>query len=136
MEAVGAIRANDVPALRHMLENGHCFDACNANGEYLIHLACRRGQPETVEFLLKEAGVRTDVRDTMGRTILHDVCWKSSPDLNMMSMVLHLVPPQLFLAKDLRGHCPFDFARKHHWKQWIEFLNDNQDAIQQRLYEQ
>ena len=28
MEAVGAIRSNDVSALRHMLENGHCFNVC------------------------------------------------------------------------------------------------------------
>lgn len=136
MEAVQSIRNNDVVALRHMLKNGHCFDSCNANGEYLIHLACRRSQPETVKFLLNEARVQTDVRDTMGRTILHDVCWKSSPDLEMMSTVLHLVPLQLFLAKDMRGNTPFDFARKHHWKHWIDFLSENQGVFQERLYDQ
>ena len=136
MEAVGAIRSNDVAALHYLLEKGHCFDACNANGEYLIHLACRRSQPEVVEFLVKEARVRTDVRDTMGRTILHDVCWKSYADLTMMSALLQVVPPQLLLAKDMRGHTPFDFARKQHWKQWIEFLKDNQGVIQERLFSQ
>ena len=104
-----------------MYEAGQCFDACNANGEYLIHLACRRGQPETVEFLINEAKVSVDVRDTMGRTILHDLCWKSSPDLDMMAAVLPLVPPDLLLAKDIRGHTPFDFARKQHWAKWNEF---------------
>lgn len=136
MEAVGAIRSNDIAALRYMLENGSNFDACNANGEYLIHLACRRASPETVEFLLKEAGVRANVRDTMGRTILHDVCWKSFPDLKMMSTVLSLVSPDLLLAKDMRGHTPFDFARKEHWKEWIGFLMDRQDVIQQRFIDQ
>ena len=136
MEAVGAIRSNDVAALRYMLDNGHSFDACNANGEHLIHLACRRSQPETVEFLIKEAKVRVDVRDTMGRTILHDVCWKSYADLEMMATVLDLVSPQLLLAKDIRGHTPFDFARKQHWKTWIDFLVEKQETIQHRLYEQ
>ena len=135
MEVVGAIRSNDIAALRYMLENGQSFDVCNTNGEYLIHLACRRSLPETGEFLINEAKVRVDVRDNMGRTILHDVCWKSSADCQMMSAVLQMAPPELLLAKDIRGHTPFDFARKQHWQQWIEFLLDNQDIIQQRLFE-
>ena len=136
MEAVSAIRSNDVGALRYMLENGHPFDACNANGEYLIHLACRRATPETVEFLVNEAKVKVDVADAMGRTILHDVCWKSFPDLEMMSTVLQLVPPKLLLAGDMRGHTPFDFARKEHWPIWIRYLSDNQEMIQEKLIAQ
>ena len=136
MDAVGAIRANDVPALRYLLNHGHSFNACNANGEYLIHLACRRAQPETVEFLINEAKVNVNVRDIMGRTILHDICWKSFPDLVLMSAVLKLVQPGLFLAKDIRGHTPFDYARKQHWKKWVDFLRDNQGLIQQKLYDQ
>ena len=135
-EVVGAIRSNDVAALRHMLGNGQSFDVCNTNGEYLIHLACRRAEPETVSFLINEAKVRVDVRDNMGRTILHDVCWKASPDLRMMAAVLKLARPELLLAKDIRGHTPFDFARKQHWNQWITFLLENQDMIQDRLFEQ
>ena len=136
MEVVGAIRSNDVAALRFMLEHGKCFDVCNANGEYLIHLACRRAEPETVDFLINEAQVRVDVRDTMGRTILHDVCWKSSPDLSMMSTVSRLVPPPLLLAKDMRGFTPFDYARKEHWGQWMNFLAQQKEVIQERLLEQ
>ena len=132
MEVVGAIRANDIAALQYMLDNGTCFDVCNTNGEYLIHLACRRAQPETVEFLLTQAGVRPDVRDTFGRTIFHDICWKSTPDFDMMSTVLRVTGrADLLLTKDIRGHQPFDFARKHHWNQWMEFLVQNQDLFQQ-----
>ena len=133
-EVVSAIRTNDVATLRQMLERGQSFNVCNSNGEYLIHLACRRSQPETVEFLIKEACVRADVRDRMGRTILHDVCWKSTPDVDMMATVLQLAPPELLLAKDMRGHTPFDFARKQHSQQWNEFLFQNRDLIQERLF--
>mmetsp|Transcript_7537 Transcript_7537/g.14288 ORF Transcript_7537/g.14288 Transcript_7537/m.14288 type:complete len:228 (-) Transcript_7537:129-812(-) len=135
MEVVGAIRANDVAALRHMLyEQNKSFDVCNVNGEYLIHLACRRAAPETVEFLIHEAHVRLDVCDTMGRTILHDCVWKASPDLAMMETLLPLVPPSLWVTPDIRGHVPFDFARKEHWTQWNEFLQQQQDVLQQRLF--
>lgn len=135
MEAVQAIRANDIPALRYLLDQGHCFDACNANGEYLLHLACRRGKPETVHFLINEAKVNVNVRDVMGRTIIHDLVWKSFIDVDIMTTVLNLVHPALLIAKDIRGHTPFDFARKHHWKKWVEFLEENQETIERKLYD-
>eukprot|EP00977_Amphora_coffeiformis_P002925 scaffold565_cov137-Amphora_coffeaeformis.AAC.2 len=135
MEAVNAIRSNNVEALRSMWAAGQSFNACNSNGEYLIHLACRRSRPETVEFLL-ESGARADVRDRQGRTILHDVCWKSKPDVEMMAVVLRLAPPELLLARDHRGHTPFDFARKQHSQQWNEFLTHHRDLIQERLFAQ
>jgi len=45
-----------------MLAAGRSLDVCNSNGEYLIHLACRRSRPETVRWLLESGGVRADVR--------------------------------------------------------------------------
>lgn len=132
-EVVDAIRSDDIATLRCLLRNGQSFDVCNTNGEYLIHLACRRSSPATVCFLVDEAKVRLDVRDTMGRTILHDICWRPTPDLQIMSTILRLVSPELLLAKDIRGHTPFDFARKHHWMQWIHFLQQHQSLIQTRL---
>lgn len=134
VDVVNAIRADDVPALRRMLASGQDFDVCNANGEYLLHLACRRSQPATVEFLIVEAAVRVDVRDGMGKTVLHDVCWKSTPDVALMATVLRLVPPELLLARDRRGHTPFDFARKQHSQHWNAFLQQYRDMIQERLF--
>ena len=135
LEVVNAIRSNDIGTLQRLYEAGHCFDVCNSNGEYLIHLACRRANPATVEFLLQVAGVQAAVRDRQGRTILHDVCWKSTPDVAMMSTVLRLAPPELLLARDCRGHTPFDFARKQHSQAWNDFLNRHSEFIQGRLFE-
>lgn len=135
MEVVNAIRNNDMETLQRLYEAGQCFDVCNSNGEYLIHLACRRANPATVEFLLQVAGVQAAVRDRQGRTILHDVCWKSTPDIAMMSTVLRLAPPELLLARDCRGNTPFDFARKQHSQAWNDFLNRHSEFIQGRLFE-
>ena len=132
MEVVNAIRSNDIAALRFMLENGQNFNVCNANGEYLIHLASRRSSPDTVLFLIDECNVNLDVRDTTGRSILHDICWKSSHDEEMMVTVLRRAPMHLLLSKDIRGHTPFDFARKHHWKQWLAFLKEHRDIIREK----
>ena len=133
MAAVTAIRANDLATLRKLHAAGHDFNACNANGEYLIHLACRRSSAATVQFLLTEAKVCPTVRDTMGRTILHDICWKSFADVNTMALALSVVPPQMLLAQDVRGHTPFDFCRQNHWGTWITFLVERHAILHERL---
>lgn len=77
-DVVRAIRSGDLIQLRRYLEEGRRFDGCNRNGKSLLHLACRRGEYEIVDFLLRDACVIPHVRDTMGRTALHDVCWRPS----------------------------------------------------------
>jgi Ankyrin repeats (3 copies) len=130
MDVVRAIRASDVAKLREMLHNGRqSFEACNNNGEHLIHLACRRGDLQTVQFLLYEACVSVHVVDDMGRSILHDVCWKSRADTELMDLLLTRMSPELLLQPDMRGHTPLDYARKEHWSIWNAYLRQRQDVI-------
>jgi hypothetical protein len=128
-ETVTAIRNRDTAALRELLLAGRSFDACNANGETLLHLACRRGDVETVKFLLTEADVDPSVRDDMGRTVLHDVCWRPVPDLPLMDVLLPLVPPDTLLSEDRRGHTCFDYCRREHWNVWVKYLEKRIDII-------
>jgi ankyrin repeat protein len=133
METVQAIRNKDVSKLRILLEKGKCFDACNLNGETLLHLACRRSDLKTVKFLLEEAHVNTDVYDDMGRNILHDVCWRPAPDLKLMATLIRILLPETLIAEDCRGHTPFDYVRREHWGVWMRFLQDNQCLIERRF---
>jgi len=132
MESVRAVRANDVQTLRTLLKGGKCFQACNRNGETLLHLACRRGNMETVKFLLHEAGVPADVQDDMGRTVLHDVCWRPTPDFALMEVFLEVVSPSLLLQEDVRGHTCLDYCRKHDWGKWVTFLEQHAASIERR----
>ena len=132
METVQAIRSKDVSKLRILLEKGKRFDACNRNGESLLHLACRRGDLKTVKFLLEEACVHADVCDDMGRNILHDVCWRPTPDLELMASLIRTLPPKTLIAEDRRGHTPFDYVRREHWGVWMDFLHENQCLIEHR----
>eukprot|EP00527_Entomoneis_sp_CCMP2396_P009947 CAMPEP_0198139152 /NCGR_PEP_ID=MMETSP1443-20131203/2494_1 /TAXON_ID=186043 /ORGANISM="Entomoneis sp., Strain CCMP2396" /LENGTH=96 /DNA_ID=CAMNT_0043801195 /DNA_START=65 /DNA_END=355 /DNA_ORIENTATION=+ len=53
---VNAVRTNNVDQLQELFyKENQCFEACNNNGEYLIHLACRRGDLETIRFLVDKA---------------------------------------------------------------------------------
>ena len=131
-ETVSAIRSNDISTLRSLLEEGKSFDACNSNGETVLHLACRRGNLETVKFLIHEAQVQVDVQDGMGRTALHDACWRPTPDTEILKAVMNVLPPEVLLIEDERGHLCFDYCRKDHRELWVGFLQGEAANILKR----
>jgi Ankyrin repeats (3 copies) len=151
MEAVQAIRDGDVNALRALVaEKGpSSLDACNRNGETLIHLACRRGDAATVDFLLNEAAVplfaelgpedgasSSDmvITDDLGRSPLHDVCWRPEASPEIMSLVLSKISsPYALLQPDQRGHTPLDYVRQEHWAIWNQFLQQYESQLKRRI---
>ena len=132
-EKVNAIRNRDICKLTELLEQGQSFDACNNNAESLLHLACRRGDVSTVIFLIAQAKVSPDAIDSLGRSILHDICWRPEPDFELMDTVICMVSPGLLLAKDARGHTPFDYVRRRDWAEWNQYLTSRKEIIQERL---
>jgi hypothetical protein len=133
MEAVKAIRCGDVVNLRRMLDEGQSFNACNKFGESLIHMACRRGGLDVVYFLMNDAQVNIDVRDDFGRTPLHDACWTTKPNFDLMDLLLKQAPPDLLVVQDIRGHTPFHYARREHWSEWIVFFQGREELLLRRL---
>ena len=125
-----AIRSRNVTKLRDLLKQGKSFDACNRNGETLLHLACRRADLETVSFLIHEAGVSASVRDDLGRTVLHDVCWRPEPSFELMDALFRIIPSSLLLAEDKRGDTPFDYVRPESREAWTRFLEERRDLIE------
>lgn len=130
---VQAIRYNDMDRLRQLLREGKSFNACNRFGESLIHMVCRRGNVEIAKFLIKEACVDVDVRDDFGRTPLHDACWTSKPNVAIMDLLLDNVSPELLLVEDVRGHTPFQYARKEHYEEWLNYLKEKEEDLQLRI---
>ena len=127
---VNAVRNANIEKLRSVHKEGKSLNACNRFGESLLHMACRRGNADVVRYMVEEAKVNVAVRDDYGRTVLHDATWTASPNLDVMEILLKAVNPEMLLAEDVRGHTPFDYARKEHWSQWVEFLSDNQDKLE------
>jgi hypothetical protein len=133
LEVVRAIRGEDMIKLRSMLDEGKSFDASNSFGESLLHMACRRGCLEVVNFLVYEAQVKVDVRDDFERNPLHDALWTTMPNFGVMDALLKQIPPEMLLTEDVRGHTPFHYARKEHWDDWVIFLRARNDFLLQRL---
>mmetsp|Transcript_35925 Transcript_35925/g.77466 ORF Transcript_35925/g.77466 Transcript_35925/m.77466 type:complete len:398 (+) Transcript_35925:293-1486(+) len=128
-DKVNAVQANDVGTLRALLKAGHPMHASNRFGESMLHTSCRRGFTETVEFFVNEARVCPRIKDDMGRTPMHDVCWSSAAPNHDIMKLLICAAPEMLLSKDKRGHSPFDYARREYWPNWVAFLNEHRQLI-------
>ena len=131
--AVRFVRSNDLEQLQALHKDGQNLDVCNRVGESLVMVACRRGHVAIADFLMNDAKVRWDVRDDFGRTVLHDACWRPSPSTELMEVLIKVVSPEWLLSPDVRGHTPFDYARREHAGVWYDFLKDHEDVLKRRL---
>jgi ankyrin repeat protein len=95
----------------------NCF---NRFGESLLHMDCRRGFEDTVEFLLDQPEVDVRICDDNGRTILHDACWNPLPQLKTCRRILQRDPTLLFIS-DNRGCSAFQYARRE--KRFLDALD-------------
>ncbi|CAB9499638.1 ANK [Seminavis robusta] len=127
------VRSNNLEKLKELHQQGKNLDACNRVGESLLHLACRRGHVEVAVYLMNEAKVRWDHQDDFGRTVLHDACWRPSPSLELMDAILKVASPEWLMAQDIRGHTPFDYARREHAGAWYDFLVQREEDLKDRL---
>jgi ankyrin repeat protein len=82
-----------------------------------------------VKFFLEAIGVRTNIKDDYGRTPLHDACWSSTPNFEIMEILIKNSNTDLLLAVNVRGHTPFDYARKEHWGAWVHFFVTRRELL-------
>jgi hypothetical protein len=133
IETVRAIRMGDLTTLKRLHAEGKDLNASNQFGESLLHMACRRGNVSILSFMLREAKVRVNQRDDFGRNILHDACWTSTPNLDIMDELIEFVDPLLMLSEDVRGSTPFDYCRRDHWKDWVQYLSERKETLEARI---
>jgi hypothetical protein len=128
MEASKAARDDDIDTLRMLFEAGVRLDSCNKFGDSLLNIACRRGHTRTVKFLVEEVKVNVHRADDLKRTPLHDACWTHEPNFEIVDILLRAAP-MLAVCRDNRGAAPFEYARKHHIGQWLEFLSERRSLM-------
>lgn len=127
-EVLHAVRSSDLAFLQKYHSEGKSLSICNRFGESLLHLACRKQLVPVVDFLVNVAGVPAQVCDDYGRTPMHDACWTSEPNFEVVDLILEKCP-DLLLIKDKRGHTPLFYARREHWAQWLRHLGRNISRI-------
>lgn len=136
VQVVTAIRNSDIDKLKQLHRDGKPMNACNQFGESLFHMVCRRGHVAMVKFMLSCKDVKVDVRDDFGRTPLHDACWTTTPNFEVMEILLNASGIELLLAEDVRGHSPFCYARREHWSMWVDFLSKYNDKLTRNHHKQ
>jgi ankyrin repeat protein len=129
MNACMAVRDNDLEKLKELYASGVTLESCNRFGESLLHIACRRGNTRMVKFLVEEVKVSVHIADDMNRIPLHDACWASVPNFEIVELLLREAPEHA-LCPDKRGHTPFDYTRQPAWKEWVRFLSEHGSLFQ------
>jgi len=102
---------------------------CNSYQESLLHLVCRRGDTELLKIMLV-AGATLEMADDMGRTPLHDCCWRAQPNFEMVEMILdhNKDNVRMFHMADSRGALPLSYVKDpQHWEAWRDFINAKKD---------
>ena len=120
-ETLNYVRRNDIEGLKKFHREHRLVNCSNKFGESLLHLACRRGRTEIVRFLIDDVKVDLNIRDDYRRTPVHDACWTTTPNYELVDMLIRKVPEHL-LMEDARGFTPFDYIRADHRGKWLRFL--------------
>mmetsp|Transcript_21218 Transcript_21218/g.52214 ORF Transcript_21218/g.52214 Transcript_21218/m.52214 type:complete len:212 (+) Transcript_21218:154-789(+) len=130
MDASKAVRDNNIEKLQELHESGAPLNCCNKFGDSLLNIACRRSHTQIVRYLLEEVKVTVYMKDDTGRIALHDACWTSTPNFEIVELLLKTAP-DLALMSDHRGHTPFDYTRSQDWGKWCNFLEQHKSLFQQ-----
>jgi ankyrin repeat protein len=127
-EALDAVRKRDMEKLKQFHTEGRPLKCSNRFGESILHLACRKGFTDVVDFLINTAQVPLWVKDDFGRNPLHDACWTVEPNFELMDILIDKAP-DLLLISDARGHTPLSYVRREHWDTWINYLNGKASSL-------
>ena len=117
---LGILRDGNTEAVQEVLNLGLSSNACNLHGESIVHKVCRQSDILMLDVLLQ---AKCDVRvsDENGRTPLHFACWATEPNFPLIEKLLERDKQMLYMM-DSRGHLPLSYILKHHWSQWLQFL--------------
>ena len=134
IELLTAVRRRDMATLKRIATDkrtrGETMNACNRFGESILHLACRKGSLDVVQFLVgDDCNCSLLLRDDYGRTVLHDACWTVNPPWELLKLILKKAPV-LWRVSDIRGHLAMQYIPKSAWPQWSAFLSKNKQLLQ------
>lgn len=120
VDIVTAVRTSDLESLKRMHAEGKCLSACNKFSESIIHMACRRSDFKVVDFMVRNGG-QISLIDDYGRTPLHDACWRSSPQFDVVTLLLDR-NLDLLRMLDVRGASALNYVCEDQWLHWCAYF--------------
>ena len=141
-KAATAVRGNNLTRLKDLYDqqssNKICLlEGCSPHGETLLHIACRMGHLEIVQYILEEASISSThsllrVQDATGRTPLHEACWNNRSNYELILLLLQ-VSPELLFVQDQRGFTALHYVPKTSWDTWDGFLRRHAAMIRLKV---
>lgn len=83
-------------------------------------MICRRGDHELLKVFM-DHGCNLQICDDFGRTPLHDACWTSTPNFQIVELILDY-DRRLMNIVDCRGSSPLSYVKRDFWGDWVVFL--------------
>jgi hypothetical protein len=133
-EILRAIRENNVDTIAQLRKfSPSLLEQRNQFGESLVHLSCKYGRTGICRYLIEKVVLPLNVRDSCGRTPLHNACMPVAPNWEILELLLEHAPEQM-LFLDNCGKTPFYYIQQSQWKRCLQFLSDHkhQLTLQQR----
>jgi hypothetical protein len=133
-EILEAIRENNVDTITQLrMFSPSLLEQRNQFGESLIHLSCKYGRADICRYLIEKVVLPLNVRDSCGRSPLHNACIAVSPNWEIIELLLEHAPEHM-LFPDNCGRTPFYYIRESQWKRCLQFLSDHKNrlSLQQR----
>ena len=120
-EIVRTVEKDDIFTLKLWHDQGRTLQAANERDNTLLHVACRRGLLDVVEYLVNNANVSGWVKNVDGTTPWHEAFRRDDPSTDFLDLILEYDVDLLFV-RDERGYCPLDLVTRDRWEEWREYM--------------
>lgn len=123
------VKDNDAAGLYEALNvAGLSPNACNAFGESIVHMACRRGHSQILRVLV-ESGAVLKTCDDYGRTPLHDACWSAQPSFDTVEQIAIDCDRCMWFLRDCRGSLPLSYVHEDNIEEWKDWFDSRIDVM-------
>ena len=118
-----AVQNSDADALSKLLQAGLSPNPCNAHGDSVLQMVCKRSDVKLFQTFL-DNGVVLEIADPFGRTPLHFAAWAPASDdtFEIVTAMLDRVGTDILRVTDKNGKTPLQYLTVDKWPRWVSYL--------------
>ena len=128
-----AVQKSDADALSKLLQAGLSPNPCNAHGDSILQMVCKRSNTKLFQTFLDNGAV-LEVADSFGRTPLHKAAWAPASDstFEIVTAMLDRVGTDILRVTDKNGKTPLQHLTVDKWPRWVSYLESKRDTYFQQ----
>jgi hypothetical protein len=125
-----AVQKSDADALSKLLQAGLSPNPCNAHGDSVLQMVCKRSDIKLFQTFL-DNGVVLEIADPFGRTPLHFAAWAPASDdtFEIVTAMLDRVGADILRVTDKNGKTPLQYLTVDKWPRWVSYLESKLDVF-------